>query len=295
MRSVRPTLFAFALWSVTMSVGRAEEYTEYTSGTPTNPGSTVTSTPSSIGLVVNLAPSANGAVLGSSTIASSSVAPGSYLIVDQNLDAANSGTLSVNGGEIHLQNSSSTASVLISNGALSLGTLTYTSTGLKYDINFGPVAVTTGNYAISSSTPGSVTLNGGTIRMVGTILGSDIDGTLDFGLNPITFPLGSLGAALLSGYADGNAAGTDNDTAGHVSNVPGSTGISIVDTDGAELLINLGGTSETTNLYSGTITLPLNFQLTGSVYVSVPEVSSVVLMGGAFSGFSLLWLRRSKV
>jgi len=90
-----------------------------------------------------------------------------------------------------------------------------------------------------------------------------------------------------------------NDTADHESNIPGTTGVSTIDTDGAELLINLNGLTATTDLFAPSLNggqglfVPVSIQLTGSLYVSVPEVSSVALIGGALSGFSLLWLRRS--
>lgn len=266
------SLLIITLCSVITASGRAEEYNEYTNGSPAIPTS-------SIGFQLNISNTI------SSTIAPSTALPGSFLVVDQNLDASNNGTLYINGGEIHMQDSSSTASVLVNNSS-SIGSLTYITTGLRYMINLGPVTANSGNLTINASTPGSITLNSGTLRIIGTMLGNDVDGTIDFGADPMEFLLGSLGTNL-TGYADGNSAGLDTDTSNHGSNIPGITGTSLVDTDGAELLINLNGPVETRTVVTGALTLPIAFTMTGNVYVSVPEVNSVILIAGVFACFGV--------
>lgn len=299
MSPIRLSLLAVATLSVTL--GHAEEYMEYTSGTATNPGSTVTSSPSNIGFLITLAPDLfPGSSLGKSTVAPSSLSPGSILVVDQNLDASNNGTLSVNGGEIHQQDFTYTAPVLSSSSSNTIGSFTYTGTGLKYTVQLGPTTVTSGSYLINASTPGSIILNSGTLHVVGTILGANLDSTLDFGAQPMTFSFSSLGTSSLTGYADGNAAGTDNDSSGHDSSMPGATGISAIDTDGAELLINLNGPTGLTTLAdvnypTAGIRIPISMSLTGNIYVSVPEISSVALIGMTLSGLVIVWIRRSKV
>jgi hypothetical protein len=75
----------------------------------------------------------------------------------------------------------------------------------------------------------------------------------------------------------------------------GETGFSNLDSDGSETLINYNGFSIPTTILVGSLALPTTITFTGSATVSVPEVSSALLVGASLSGLSMFIARKRKV
>ncbi|MBX9653309.1 hypothetical protein K2Y11_06775 [bacterium] len=286
--SLKAVLSALAL-SVFAGSANAEIYTEYVKGTnlPLGTG-TLTSSTSSLGLSINLAGIANAVITPVTTV------PGSYLIIDKNLDASGTGTLYFNGGQLTLNN-------FVQNVSLGfLGSVVATGNNVGFTFSGGPISVTNNNYSITNAVPGSLTINTGSISLVGTVLGQAINTSLDFNTSPVVQAFSGL-TAPIPGRADADGTGTDLDGAGlpHTGyNVlggvpdPGLTGFSNIDTDGAETFINYNGFSIATTIISGTLTLPTTITITGSTTVSVPEVSSVALIGASVLGLGVIARRR---
>lgn len=269
------------------TTAKAEIYTEYVTGTnlPTGQGM-ITPSPSNLGLAINLAGLANVVV------PNTNAAPGSYLIIDKNLDATGSGTMYFSGGLITLVDFNYTVPVGF------LGTLTVVGNGIGFTFSGGPITVTNNNFSITSATTGSLSINAGSIALSGTLLGQPISTSLDFAADPVTQDFSGL-TAPIPGRADADQTGTDTDTQSHNGyNVlggvpdPGLTGFSNIDTDGAETFINYNGFSIATTITSGSLTLPTTITITGSTTVSVPEVSSIALIGASVVGLGVIARRR---
>jgi len=284
--SFKAVVSALAL-SVFTSSANAEIYTEYVSGTnlPTGEGM-VTPNSSGLGLAINLAG------LTTATIPTTTLIPGSFLIVDKNLDASGTGSLYFNGGNLQLQNFSYNISLGF------LGSVVATGTGVKFTFSGGPIAVTNNNFSITSANTGSLDINGGTISLVGTVLGNPINTSLDFDASPVSQDFSGL-TSPIPGRADADGSGSDTDLGPHNGyNVlggvpdPGLTGFSNIDTDGAETFINYNGFSIATTIISGSLTLPTTITITGSTTVSVPEVSSIALIGASVLGLGVIARRR---
>lgn len=282
-------LFTATLILLGTSVLRAEIYTEYTKGTFAIPGSMVTPVTSNLGLVINLAGVATA------TIPLTELMPNSYLIVDKNLDSSGSGYMYLNGGKLTVEDFSYSVPIGV------LGTVTATGTNMGFSISAGPIAITNNSFYITSWTTGRLTMIDGTFRIAGSLLGQNINVTLNFLQNPIGQDFTGL-LTPIPGYADINDLGSDTDLHPHVSPyvygyLPdvGLTGLSIVDTDGAETFINYNGFAIPTTIISGSLTLPMTITFTGSATVSVPEVSSVLLISASLSGLCLLVARKRNV
>jgi hypothetical protein len=279
MRS-RFAALAAALVLTVSTAAQAEIYTMYTKGTPTAPGSMITPSASNLGLNINLAGIANA------VIPLTNVIPGSTTIMDTNLDASNSGTLYITGGNLQLANAVYNVSLGF------LGSVVATLNNVQFNVtNAGPIAVTNGNYTITAATPGSLNIYGGQISLVGTVLGQAINTAIDFTTSPVTQAFSGL-TSNIPGSVDDDAGNTDTDTDGHTQNSPGLTGVNNIDTDGAELFINYNGLSIQTTIISGTLTLPTTITVTGSTRVSVPEASSFLMVGVAVAGLGVVARRR---
>lgn len=263
-------------------IGRAEVYTMYTAGTPSYTG-TVTSQPSTLGLNINLAGLVNAAITPVNYL------PGGTTVVDMNLDATDSGTL-------HLVSTSITLQDFVQNVPLGiLGSVVATGTGIGVSVSGGPITVTNGAFNITSATPGTLSINSGSISLVGTVLGQAVDASIDFNAEPVVLSFAELGAISIPGTADADAGGSDNDTDPHNhSSDPGLTGLSLIDTDGAEVHLNYGAVSIATTITSGTLTLPTTIALVGGVSVSVPEVGTMSMVGMAALGMAAVAIRRRK-
>ncbi|MBX9653310.1 hypothetical protein K2Y11_06780 [bacterium] len=279
MRSSLKALVAALSLSVFATSANAEIYTEYTAGSYSAPGSMVTPNTSGLGLAINLAGLANA------VIPTTNLLPGSFLVVDKNLDANGNGSLYFDGGTLTLQNFSYNVSLGF------LGSVVATGTGVQFTFSGGPIAVTNNNFSITNANTGSLNINAGTISLVGTVLGQAINTSLDFNASPVTQDFSGL-TSPIPGYADINQAASDTDTDPHSQNTPGLTGVSNIDTDGAETFINYNGFSIATTIISGTLTLPTTITITGSTTVSVPEVSSVALIGASVLGLGVIARRR---
>lgn len=286
--SLKAVVSALAL-SVFTSSANAEIYTEYVKGTSLPSGTgTLTSANSGLGLAINLAG------LTTATIPTTTLIPGSFLIVDKNLDASGTGTMYFDGGNLQLQNFSYNISLGF------LGSVVATGTNVKFTFSGGPIAVTNNNFSITNANTGSLDINGGTISLVGTVLGNPINTSLDFDASPVSQDFSGLTSAI-PGRADADGTGTDADGASlpHIGyNVlggvpdPGLTGFSNIDTDGAETFINYNGFAIATTIISGSLTLPTTITITGSTTVSVPEVSSIALIGASVLGLGVIARRR---
>lgn len=277
------SLAIVAIWLAVTTASNAEEYTEYVAGSPTNPGSTVTLSPSSISALLSF-----GGLLNSTT-PPLSLLPGSYLNIDQNLDSSNTGTLRFNGGALRA------ADFARIDSFYTLGTALITFSGITFTINTEPISVTNGDFSITPTTIGSITINSGILRFQSVNYFQNVDQITDFSQQPATFLFSSL-TAPLTGYADGNSTGGDNDSSPHDGNLPGLTGVNLLDTDGAEVkLLNLDGIKFQTRMYnqSGQFGSYSWITISGNIAVSVPEVSSIIFIGMTVCGLSVLWLRKS--
>lgn len=267
----------------------AEIYTEYTKGTFAIPGSMVTPTTSNLGLVINLAGVATA------TIPLTDLLPDSYLVVDKNLDSSGSGYMYLNGGKLTIQNFSYVVPVGV------LGTVTATGTNMSFSVSGGPIAVTNNSFQITSATTGYIAMMDGTLQIAGSLLGQNLNVTLDFFWDPVGESFAVL-LAPIPGYADSNNLGSDTDSHPHTGGNPfggiadaGLTGFSHLDSDGAETFINYNGFSIPTTILVGSLALPTTITFTGSATVSVPEVSSALLVGASLSGLSMFIARKRKV
>lgn len=270
------------------ATAKAEIYTEYVKGTdiPSHVGM-VTPTPSNLGLSINLANLVSPAIPNTATL------PGSFLIVDKSLDSSGNGTLYFKGGQLTLENFSYNISLGFLGSVVATGNnvgFTFTSTS--------PIQVTNNAFSITNGVTGSLSINTGSISLVGTVLGSSIDTSLDFDQEPVTQEFSGLTAAI-PGRADTDGSGSDTDTQTHIGyNLqggvpdPGLSGVSPVSTIGAETFINYNGFSIATTITSGSLTLPTTITITGSTTVSVPEVSSVALIGASVVGLGVIARRR---
>jgi hypothetical protein len=269
------------------TTAKAEIYTEYVTGTnlPTGQGM-ITPSPSNLGLSINLAGLANA------VIPNTAVTPGSFLIIDKNLDATGTGELYFTGGQLTLVDFSYNISLGF------LGSVVATGTGVGFTFSGGPIQVTNNVFNITSATVGTLSINSGSISLVGTVLGQPVDASLDFDDEPVTQEFSGL-TAPIPGRADADGTGTDIDTQPHNGyNVmggvpdPGLTGNSNIDTDGAETFINYNGFNIATTITSGSLVLPTTITITGSTTVSVPEVSSIALIGASVVGLGVIARRR---
>jgi hypothetical protein len=282
MRSRFAAIAAALVLSVS-TAAQAEIYTMYTKGTPTAPGSMITPSASNLGLNINLAGIANA------VIPLTNVIPGSTTIMDTNLDASNSGTLYITGGNLQLANAVYNVSLGF------LGSVVATLNNVQFNVTgAGPIAVTNGNYTITSATPGSLNIYGGNISLVGTVLGQAINAAIDFTTSPVAQAFSGL-TQNIPGTVDDDAGNTDTDTDPHTLGGAGLTGISNIDTDGAELFINYNGLSISTTIVSGTLSLPTTITVTGSTRVSVPEAGSIIMVGAAVVGLGVVARRRRSV
>jgi hypothetical protein len=269
-----------AALALVVSSANAEIYTMFTAGTPTKPNSMVTPSTSGLGLNVNLAGLVNA------VIPLTALVPGSFVEVDMNLDASDSGTLHFVGGQLTLVN----FNYVIPLGFL--GSVTATGTGVGFNVVGGPITVTNGNYSITAANTGALNINAGTIGLVGTVLGQNVNAALNFNTSPVSQPFSALGLIVIPGTVDDGAIGSDADNDAHNDNKPGLTGVSTIDTDGAEIFINYGGLAIATTITSGTLVLPSTITITGSATASVPEVGSMALIGFALVGGLLVARRR---
>lgn len=249
----------------------------------------VTPTTSNLGLVINLAGVATA------TIPLTDLLPDSYLIVDKNLDSSGSGYMYLNGGKLTIKDFSYSVPIGV------LGTVIATGTNMSFSISGGPIAITNNDFQITSATPGQFVVYDGSLRIAGTLLGQNLDATLNFLLDPVyqTFAWGL--PTLIPGYADIDHSGSDKDSHPHTGSNPfggvpdpGLTGFSNIDTDGAETFINYNGFAIPTTIQSGSLVLPTTITFTGSASVSVPEVGSVLLIGASLGGLGLLWAPNRK-
>lgn len=277
---------------VSMNMVRGEVYTEYTRGSFSSEGSTITTTPSRLGMVFNIAG------VTTASIPLTELRTGSYLIVDTNIDASGNGLIYFVGGRLTL------VDFVYPIPIASIGTVIVTAQDLTFNLTSGPLEVEANNFIIDHNDSGMMEFYGGTLSFRGSILGQDFDTTTFFETHPIRQTFNQLTAPLY-GYTDSNSIGSDTDTNPHTGgNLSGGypdaglTGLSNIDTDGAETFINYNGLSIQTTVHVGDyfsgIDLPLTITITGNATVSVPELGSVALAGSTLSGLCLCWIRRSK-
>ncbi|MBX9652260.1 hypothetical protein K2Y11_01435 [bacterium] len=269
------------------TTAKAEIYTEYVTGTnlPTGQGM-ITPSATNLGLAINLAGLATAVIPNTAAVA------GSFLLIDKNLDATGTGPMYFAGGEITLTNFSYNISLGF------LGSVVATGNGVGFTFTGGPIQVTNNNFSITSATTGTLSINAGSISLVGSVLGQSVNTSLDFVKDPVSQDFSGL-TSPIPGRADADQTGTDTDTQSHngynvlggVPN-PGQTGFSNIDTDGAETFINYNGFNIATTIISGSLTLPTTITITGSTTVSVPEVSSIALIGASVVGLGVIARRR---
>ncbi len=183
--------------------------------------------------------------------------------VTTNLDIVDSGTVQINSSTLNLSNFGPSTLNL---GAF--GTLDASLSSVGVSIVGGPVAVTTNNFSINSSTPGSIAINSGSVILSNPtgLLAIFLPGgtSINFATNPVNVPFSSLGTGSINGT-------TDDD-------------VGLLDGNGAEVNIPLDTTVEVTNL-SG---LPILARLFGNVNLgssvtAIPEASTMVLLSIAMA------------
>ena len=278
-------LFIAAL-SVILSAApvRAEIYTMYTKDTAVKPG-TGTTKNSSLGLalsafggLINIPsfgqPPITGSLSGSVTI-------------DMNLDASNTGTAYIVGSDLFVNPLS------FNNGS----GVSISSTPIGVTISSGPISVVNGVFQIGSSNEGSLTLSSGTL-IYSLVIPPVFDkvGEYDFAVDPKVVEFADLKTAVLNGTADHGIGGYDSGTPDGTSHfLPGITqagtsGLDPNDTDGAEFNLDLTG-FQTTITAGG---IPIVINLSGGIFVSVPEVGSFTMMGLAGAGLGLVGVARRR-
>ena len=190
--SLNHLVFAFVLVAST-NVSQAAIITEYTKGTVDPYGNTIVAPTSNLGLSINLA----GLV--TATIPNTNILPNGYEVVDSQLGPGNNGTIEILRGAMTLQNFNYTIKL----GILGiLGTITATGTNVGFSVHdAGPIQVTNGAFVINSFTPGELTINTGTLALVGKVLGNDVNSTIDFNTDPITQSFSNLGTGTIKGTA----------------------------------------------------------------------------------------------
>jgi hypothetical protein len=194
--------------------------------------------------------------------------------VTTNLDAGNSGTVQINGSTLNLANFGPQTITL---GAF--GGADASLSNVAVNIVAGPVPVSGRNFSLNSSSPGSITVNSGSVILSNPtgLLGAFLPGgtSIDFSANPVSLPFSSLGAGTINGT-------TDDDTSG-------------LDPNGAEVNIPLDATIQVTSLGS----LPVFARIFGNVNLgssvtAIPEAGSMVLLGLAgVAAFGFTRIRRS--
>ena len=285
-----------------MGVGsaHAELYTMYTSDLAVKPG-TGTTAASSFGINLNVAgllgvpgPANQPPALTTGFISSALSGSG---VVDMNLDASNSGTMNISGLKLSLANVS-----YVQTGTL-LGFSPYTIdlklNNVQIEINATGINVVNGAFSITSATVGSLALNGGSLDYILNIaaLGVNETGSLALeGDDAVVVDFADLGSASIPGTADDDAGGSDSGTpdgTGHTDDLPGLTGISNIDTDGAEVNISFQGLTIASSLDLSGAALPITIGVNGGISVSVPEAGSMTLVGLAgVAGLAVVRMRR---
>lgn len=183
--------------------------------------------------------------------------------ITTDLDVVDSGTVQINSSTLNLSNFGPTT---LSLG--SFGTLDASLSSVGVSIVGGPVPVTTNNFTITSSTPGSLSLNSGSVVLNNPtgLLAVFLPGgtSINFSTNPVNIPFSSLGTGTINGS-------TDDDNG-------------LLDNDGAEINIPLDATVEVTNLAG----IPVLARLFGNVnlgsnVVAIPEAGSMILLSIALA------------
>lgn len=187
------------------------------------------------------------------------------------LDGANNGTASIFSSNLSLANTSGSISIPF------LADLNFSLIGVGIDVSMTET-VTGGNFTISSSTPGGLNLNSGTITVNGTALGNPVNEVIDLSTSPIGIAFADLGAATISGTADDSLAGDDTTNPGD------------------EITIAWAGASSVFNVDLGGTTLPIGVTLTGSGLsigaVLVPEPTTGLFLAAMLGGAGAFTRRR---
>jgi hypothetical protein len=118
------------------------------------------------------------------------------------------------------------------------GKVDYTFTGVGFSIVFGPSAATGGAFTIADTTPGSLQLNQGTVKLKVGVL---VNETLDLAADPIGLNFDELGAQTLLGTTDNTLAGNDTTDPGDEINIAWNGVGTDVDLDGTALTVTLTG------------------------------------------------------
>ena len=281
---------ALALVFTATSV-QAEIYTLYTKGAAIKPG-TGTSQTSSLGIAL----SAFGGLINIPAFGQppiSSTLEGT-VIIDMNLNASNTGTAYIVGSDLVL------APLSFNNGSGVSISSTPIHVTIKSDLTPGgpgAIPVTNGVFGITGTNVGTLALDSGTLTYSIVIppVVNEV-GSFDFAVDPQVVKFTDLGTAVLGGTADHASTGFDTGTPDGTShflpgnlNQPGITGLDPNDNDGAEFNLNFNG-------FSTTITgdIPIVIKLSGGVFVSVPEVGSITMMGLAGAGLGLVGVARRR-
>jgi MYXO-CTERM domain-containing protein len=285
-----------------MGVGsaQAEIYKVYTSDLAVKPG-TGTTAASTFGINLNVSgilavpgPANQPPAVTTGFISSSLSGSGE---IDMNLDATNSGTLNITGLKLALADVSFLQSGTVF--GFSPYTVDLKLKNVQIEINATGINVVNGAFSITNATVGSLALNGGQLDYILSVaaLGVNETGTLSLeGDDAVVVNFADLGTAVISGRADDDSSGNDSGTpdgTSHTDNIPGTTGVSLIDNDGTEVNVNFQGLTIASSLDLDGTALPITIGVTGGISVSVPEAGSMTLVGLAgVAGLAAVRMRR---
>jgi len=231
-----------------------------TAGGPSGLGSTVASS-----LGIDLVVVGNNVSIDPGAVTGSAVAS-----VD--LDGNDDGTISILSSNLLLEDITGSAGIPF------VADVNFAFLGVGVDVQIGATTVTGGAFTIDSSTPGGLTLNSGTVSIIGTALSQPVNEMIDLNDDPIGVDFADLGAATIGGTADDSLLMGDDQTPIY----------------GHEIVINWAGASSVFNVEVGGTTLPIGVFLTGDGLSlgAVPEPGSGLFLTAAAVGIGGTLRRR---